>query len=57
MSRSFSWKKSRNFSWRRNPNSLWKKNFWTKIWSGKKWWCPSIRKSVFPVNMNQPVMR
>ena len=59
------WKRSLHFSLKPNQsslrmtnlNSLWKKNFWTMSGSVTTLWCSSIRKSVFPVNMNQPVMR
>ena len=38
-------------------NSLWKKNFWTMSGSVTTLCCSSNRRSVFPVSMNQPVMR
>ena len=40
-----------------NQNSLWKKNFWTMSGSVTTLCCSSNRRSVFPVSMNQPVMR
>ena len=59
------WKRSLHFSLKpnqsslrmTNQNSLWKKNFWTMSGSVTTWCCSSNRRSVFPVSMNQPVMR
>ena len=59
------WKRSLHFSLKPNQsslrmtnlNSLWKKNFWTMSGSVTTLCCSSNRRSVFPVSMNQPVMR
>ena len=59
------WKRSLYFSLKpnqsslrmTNQNSLWKKNFWTMSGSVTTLCCSSNRRSVFPVSMNQPVMR
>ena len=59
------WKRSLHFSLKpnqsslrmTNQNSLWKKNFWTMSGSVTTLCCSSNRRSVFPVSMNQPVMR
>ena len=59
------WKMSLHFSLKPNQsslrmtsqNSLWKKNFWTMSGSVTTLCCSSNRRSVFPVSMNQPVMR
>ena len=59
------WKRSLHFSLKpnqsslrmTNQNSLWKKNFWTMSGSVTTLCCSSNRRSVFPVSMNQQVMR
>lgn len=51
------WKRNLHFSLKPNQSSLRKKNFWTMSGSVTTLCCSSNRRSVFPVSMNQPVMR